>query len=201
VFLGLTVDRELLRATLKFAVPVLALGAAFFGPFASRLQETAQGNLRFTLLQDTLPIIRDHLWLGVGPGLFGGHIALITHSPLYAQYHFPPFKYATGGQLDMFWTHIVAESGILGTAAYLAIVVTCFVVGRQAYRTAMTPLRKALLLGFLYVIPVAVFVSLVSSVLEAGPPATLFWALMGMLMVLARDPAYYPGAGLADRLL
>jgi hypothetical protein len=31
-------------------------------------------------------------------------------------------------------------------------------------------------------------VSLFSSVLEAGPPATLFWALMGLLTVLANTP-------------
>jgi O-antigen ligase len=124
----------------------------------------------------------------VGPGRFGGHIALVTHSPLYAQYHFPPFTYATGGQLDMFWTHTAAESGLLGTAAYLAVIVTCFVVGRRAYRAAVDPRRKAILLGLLYVIPVAVFVSLFSSVLEAGPPATLFWALMGLLAVLANAP-------------
>jgi O-antigen ligase len=172
---------------------VVALGL-LFEPIGNRLQETAQGNLRFTLFRDTLPIIRDHLWFGVGPGRFGGHIALITGSPLYAQYHFPAFAYATGGQVDMFWTHTVAESGLLGTAAYLAIIGTCFVVGRRAYRQAVTPARKALLLGLLYVIPVTVFVSLFSSVLEAGPPATLFWALMGLLTVLANTPDGRGGA-------
>jgi hypothetical protein len=192
-FLGLMVERRLWWATLKYVLPgVVALGL-LFEPIVNRLQETAQGNLRFTLFRDTLPLIRDHLWFGVGPGRFGGHIALITGSPLYAQYHFPAFSNATGGQVDMFWTHTVAESGLLGTAAYLAIIGTCFVVGRRAYRQAVTPARKALLLGLLYVIPVTVFVSLFSSVLEAGPPATLFWALMGLLTVLANAPDGPPG--------
>jgi hypothetical protein len=39
-----------------------------------------------------------------------------------------------------------------------------------------------------------VFVSFVSSVLEAGPPATLFWALMGLLTVLANTPDGRGGA-------
>jgi hypothetical protein len=183
--LGLTVERKLLRATLRVVLPTVAVLGLVFEPVVGRLLETIRGNLRFTLFQDTLPIIRDHLWLGVGPGRFGGNIALITDSPLYAQYHFPPFHYATGGQLDMFWTHTVAESGILGTAAYIAIIITCFVVGKRAYRKAIDPRHRALLLGLLYVIPVAIFVSLVSSTLEASPPATLFWALMGMLTLLS----------------
>jgi O-antigen ligase len=196
--LGLTVERKLWWATLTYVLPgVVALGL-LFEPIANRLQETVQGNLRFTLFRDTLPLIRDHLWFGVGPGRFGGHIALITGSPLYAEYHFPAFAYATGGQVDMFWTHTVAESGLLGTAAYLAIIGSCFVVGRRAYRQAVTPARKALLLGLLYVIPVAVFVSLFSSVLEAGPPATLFWALMGLLTALANTPEGPSVAGSPD---
>jgi O-antigen ligase len=194
LLLGLTVERKVLWALLKFVLPGLVVVGLALEPIASRLQETAQGNLRFTLLRYALPLIRDHLWLGAGPGRFGGHIALITYSPLYAQYHFPPFAYATGGQVDMFWTHTVAESGVLGTAAYVAIIVACFVVGRRAYRQAVTPRRQALLLGLLYVIPVAVFVSFVSSVLEAGPPATLFWALMGLLTVLANTPDGRGGA-------
>jgi hypothetical protein len=194
LFLGLTVERKLWKATLKYVLPGVVVLGLLFEPIVNRLQETAQGNLRFTLFRDTLPIIRDHLWFGVGPGRFGGHIALITGSPLYAQYHFPAFAYATGGQVDMFWTHTVAESGLLGTAAYLAIIGTCFVVGRRAYRQAVTPERKALLLGLLYVIPVTVFVSLFSSFLEAGPPATLFWALMGLLTVLASTPDGRGGA-------
>jgi O-antigen ligase len=183
--LGLTVERKLLHATLRVVLPALLVLGLVLEPVTGRLLETIRGNLRFTLFQDTLPIIRDHLWLGVGPGRFGGHIALITDSPLYAQYHFPPFHYATGGQLDMFWTHTVAETGILGTATYVAIIITCFVVGKRAYREAINPRHKALLLGFLYVIPVAIFVSFVSSALEASSPATLFWALMGMLTLLS----------------
>ena len=98
----------------------------------------------------------------------------------------------------MFWTHTIAESGVLGTAAYLAIIVTCFVVGRRAYCEAIDPGRKALLLGLLYVTPVTVFVSLFSSVLEAGPPATLFWALMGLLTVLANTPEGTSVSGVPD---
>jgi len=157
-------------------------------PFLHRLQDTAKGDLRFALLQATWPVIRDHLLLGVGPGRYGGHVALITNTPLYQQYQLPNFFYGTGGQIDMFWTHLVAEAGLLGTLAYLWIIGACFMVGRRAYRAAVTPRRKALLLGLLYAIPGTVLVSLLSTTLENNPTATLFWTLLGGLTVLAAAP-------------
>jgi O-antigen ligase len=87
----------------------------------------------------------------------------------------------------MFWTHLVAEAGLLGTLAYLWIIGACFMVGRRAYRAAVTPRRKALLLGLLYAIPGTVLVSLLSTTLENNPTATLFWTLGG-LTVLAAAP-------------
>ena len=188
LFLGLTVERKLRRAFVRVIVPGLVVSLILFVPFLHRLQDTTKGDLRFALLQATLPIIRDHLLLGVGPGRYGGHVALITNTPLYQQYQLPNFFYGTGGQIDMFWTHVVAEAGLLGTVAYLWIIGACFMVGRRAYRAAVTPRRKALLLGLLYAIPGTVLVSLLSTTLENNPTATLFWALLGALTVLAAAP-------------
>lgn len=188
VFLGLTVDRKLLRVFLVNVLPALVVMGLLFAPFASRLAEIGKGNLRLTLLQLTLPLIKTHLLFGVGPGRFGGHVALITHTPLYAQYHLTDFFYGTGNQIDMYWTHLLAESGVLGTAAFLAMIVGCFIVGRRAYRLSVSPRRRAVILGLLFVIPVTVFVSLMSATLEAAPGATLFWTYMGMLTVLALSP-------------
>ncbi|HZT97549.1 MAG TPA: hypothetical protein VFB34_12015 [Chloroflexota bacterium] len=188
LIVGLAVDRRLLKAFVTYVVPALVVLLLLAAPFASRLLETTHGNLRLTLLKLSMPLILSHVWLGVGPGRFGGHVALITHTPLYAQYGLTQYFYGTGNQIDMFWTHLVAESGILGSAAFLAAIVACFISGRRAYLRTFDPRRRALLLGLLYAAPVGVFVSLVSPTLEAGPGATLFWALMGMLVVLAASP-------------
>jgi O-antigen ligase len=195
LFLGLTVDRKLAHVFVTHVLPPLVVMAVVFAPFSSRLAEIGKGNLRLQLLQLSLPLIESHLLFGVGPGRFGGHVALITHTPLYAQYHLTDLFYGTGNQIDMYWTHLLAESGILGTAAFLAMIIGCFVVGRKAYRAAQAPRRRAVLLGLLFVIPVTVFVSLVSPTLEAAPGATLFWAYMGMLTVLALSPESLPNAG------
>lgn len=192
LFLGLTVEPKLRRVFFRFIVPGLLAGLLLVVPFLHRLQETTKGDLRFNLLQASVPVIRDHLLLGVGPGRYGGHVALITNTPLYQQYQLPNFFYGTGGQIDMFWTHLVAEAGLLGTLAYLWIIGVCFMVGRRAYRAAVTPRRKALLLGLLYAIPGTVLVSLLSTTLENNPTATMFWALLGGLAVLAAAPDASP---------
>lgn len=192
IFMGVTVERRLLRLFLNYAVPPLLLLTLVALPFFSSINRSDSGSQRLTLLMLTLPLITSHLWLGVGPGMFGGHVALVTNTPLYAQYHLLNHFYGTGNQIDQFWTHLLAEAGILGLVAYGSMVATCFVVGRRAYRRSVTPRRKAMLLGLLWAVPAAVVVSLVSALLEDGPGTTLFWGLMGMLVVLSTAPEESP---------
>lgn len=195
LFLGLTVERRLLRAFVVGILPVLVGGALLFEPFLGRLLQVGNGGGRLQFFQASLPVIQDHLWLGAGPGRFGGHVALMTNSPLYVQYDLTTvFSQQQTQQIDMFWTHLLAESGILGLLVYFAAIVACFLVGRRAYRAAVTPRRKAALLGLLYAIPVAAFISLVAPMLEATNSGTLFWGLMGMLTVLAACPERAPQA-------
>lgn len=185
LFLGLTVERRLLKIFVVYVLPAIVLLALLTVPFLGSFNSVDTGAQRLTFFRLALPLIKSHLLFGAGPGRFGGHVALVTHTPLYAQYHLTGFFYGTGNQIDQFWTHLLAESGILGTLVYLSGIVACFLVGRRAYGSAVTPRRRAIILGLMYAIPVTVLISVTSSTLEAGPGATLFWGLMGMLIVLA----------------
>lgn len=190
LFTGLTVERRLLR---MFLGPVIMLGLLAI-PFVSSINTSDNGGQRLQLFRLTWPLIESHPLLGVGPGLYGGHVALVTHTPLYNLYHVSSFFYGTGNQIDQFWTHLLAESGILGLAAFLFMIVACFLAGRRAYHQSSDPREKAVILGLLAAIPVAIVLSFVSSLLEEGPGATLFWCLMGMLMVVATQARTSPAA-------
>lgn len=181
LFVGLTVDRRVL----KVAIPPIAVLAALAVPFVGAINKVDSGQQRFTLFRLTLPLIKTHLLLGAGPGRYGGHVAAITHTPLYAEYHVANFFYGTGNQIDQFWTHLLAETGILGVVTFLAMIMACFLAGRRAYLDSGDPRRRAIILGLLCAVPSAVVLSAVSSTLEEGPSATLFWGLMGMMSVLA----------------
>ena len=167
-------------------MPIVALLAIAAVPFASSVNTAdASGGQRLKLFQLTWPLIKTHWLLGAGPGRYGGHVADVTHTPLYNEYHVATFFYGTGNQIDQFWTHLLAESGVLGVGAFLMMIIACFVVGRRAYLSATDPRRRAIILGLLCAIPSAILLSVVSSVLEEGPASVLFWGLMGMLVVLA----------------
>jgi hypothetical protein len=199
VFVGLTVDWKVLKVIIP---PVLMMGLVAI-PFVSSVNATDTGAQRLTIFKLALPLIKTHLLLGAGPGRFGGHVALITHTPLYALYHVSNYFYGTGNQIDQFWTHLLAEAGILGVAAFLAMIVPCFLLGRTAYRRSSDPRRRAIILGLLCAVPSAILLSFTSSTLEEGPAATLFWAQMGLLTVLAlagdaepaSDPAHEMDGG------
>jgi O-antigen ligase len=181
LFVGLTVDRKVF----KVALPPVLIAALFALPFLSSVNTNDTGQQRLTLFQLTWPLIKTHLLLGVGPGRFGGHVAAVTNTPLYAEYHVANYFYGTGNQIDQFWTHLLAESGVLGVAAFVSMIVACFLTGRRAYLATDDPRAKSILLGLLCAAPAAVILSFASSVLEEGPAATLFWCLMGMLTVLS----------------
>jgi hypothetical protein len=184
IVVGIFVERRLLKSVL----PVVALLALAIAPFAASVNTADSGAQRLTLFKISLPLIRNHLLLGVGPGRWGGHVADVTNSPLYDQYHVANFFYGTGNQIDQFWTHLMTESGVLGVGAFLMMIVGVFLVGRRAYLTSIDPRRKAIILGLLCAAPSAVLLSFVSSVLEEGPASVLFWGLMGMVVVLALHP-------------
>ncbi|MDQ2673450.1 MAG: O-antigen ligase family protein, partial [Chloroflexota bacterium] len=80
-----------------------------------------QGDLRTLFVVHSLPIIRDHPVLGVGPGRFGGAVAFNYGTPIYEQYGFRPLFWNPAQRtVDNFWLHIVVETGVLGAAAFLA---------------------------------------------------------------------------------
>jgi len=184
IIIGLFVEPKLLKA----ALPPAALLALAVAPFFTSVNTSDNGAQRFTLLKLTWPLIKTHWLLGVGPGRYGGHVADVTNTPLYAEYHVSNFFYGTGNQIDQFWTHLIAESGVLGVGAFLMMLIGCLVIGRRAYLMSADPRRRAIILGLLCAIPSVIILSFVSAALEEGPASVLFWGLMGMLVVLAANP-------------
>ncbi len=65
-------------------------------------------------------LIKQNLFFGVGPGMFGGPVSVMFHSPYYADW--PQFYYKMLnkiGNMDSFWPSLVAEVGIIGSVFYL----------------------------------------------------------------------------------
>lgn len=70
---------------------------------------------------------KDHPVWGVGPGMFGGPTAYKNRSSVYEEYNFHIIL-RTIHSLDQFWPQALAELGIVGTAAFAALIISLLVV-------------------------------------------------------------------------
>lgn len=143
-----------------------------------------RGEYRVYILLKSWEIWRDHLWLGTGPGRYGGHVATLYPSPVYATYDFLPL-YDTYLPLDVFWSRLLTELGLLGAACYgLALfqVARIHWRGRRAPGRLVRGLATGGLLGFLIVLVLGGFAPALEDPLVAIP----FWGWAGVVWALQR---------------
>jgi O-antigen ligase len=138
-----------------------------------------EGDLRVRFIRDGLPIVTDHLLLGVGPGRYGGAVSSIFPSPIYDEYDTGLFRFRT---VHNFWLHLLGESGALGTSVFLALMIGLmlrFVRGaRQASGTLFVVLG-----GAATVVLVVSLNSVTEMVLEGNLPVILAWLVLGIASV------------------
>lgn len=92
----------------------------------SDFNETARGMLTIAGVRIAL----DKFPLGSGFGTFGGWMSRMFYSPLYFQYRLSSREGLSPTNpsflLDTFWTHILAEVGIIGFIFYVLIIISLF---------------------------------------------------------------------------
>ncbi len=112
---------------------------------------TVSGNLRVTVWQNSLRMIRDHPFFGVGPGAFGSaYYAYQTDPWLYSRYAHNHFL------------HIASELGIPGFIFFSSILVTALVLGIKERKNLTDEKRNPLFVG----VVVGLFASLLHAFLD-----------------------------------
>lgn len=143
------------------------------------------GDLRTLFMIQSIPIVRDHPLLGVGPGRFGGAVAHAYPTPIYDEYGFGPlFWNPSQRTVDNFWLHLLVETGVLGAAAFLAAVL---VPGMRVLRAAGASAgwRRIALGGIAAGTAGLAVSSATTMLLEANSIAFLFWLLLGLGVLVA----------------
>ena len=138
------------------------------------------GDLRTLFIIQSLPVIRDHPVVGVGPGRFGGAVASNFGTPVYEEYGFEPlFWRPTQRTVDNFWLHLLGETGILGVAAFLA---AALIPGLRILGAARRSLGwRRILLGGMAAATAGMAVSSgTTMLLEANSIGFAFWFLLGI---------------------
>lgn len=142
-------------------------------------------DLRVLFILNGLRIVKDYPVLGVGPGRYGGAAADIYETPVYVRYDTDElFANPTQRTVDDFWLHLVVESGLLGLAAFLAMIGAALLpIIRGARRAAWG--RKVALAGIAGAVIGLAINALTTMLLESNSVAFLFWFLLGVGSQLA----------------
>lgn len=140
-----------------------------------------RGDTRGRFTQEGIPIILDHLLLGVGPGRYGGAAATIIPSPVYEEYDTSLYGYRT---IHNFWQHLLGESGALGTAVFLTLLAGLLIRFGRAARAALGR-RRVLLAGAATLVLVTGFHSFTEMIYEGNLPALLIWLVFGIASLFA----------------
>jgi len=145
------------------------------------LRGMGSNEVRLFLLRDGLRIVDDHLFVGVGPGRYGGAAAAIYPSPVYAEYD------TTLGHLRTvhnFWLHLVGEVGALGLTIFLGILAALGIRFWLSARTASGP-RFVVLAGCAAAVIVVAVHNVTEMSLEGNVPGILIWLTLGIGSTLA----------------
>lgn len=110
-------------------IPIVLL-LAWDQVFYYFLSDIQSGSARFQLLSKSITIAKDHFPLGSGYGTFASWYSGVVYSPLYAKYKISNIWGLSEGRAsfvsDSFWPMIFAQSGWLGTIAYLLALLGVF---------------------------------------------------------------------------
>ncbi len=103
-------------------------------------------SFRIYALQKALNVWKDYPVIGAGPGMFGGSIAYKNRSPLYEEYNFHTI-YSMMHSLDQLWPQVLAEEGIVGTAAVAGLFISLYMVASASRRHAASREMNGLFTG------------------------------------------------------
>lgn len=183
--LFLVTQRKSRKARTLFIVAIIIIVLAVPSFYLYTAKEIESENyFREYALMKSMEIWKDHPFLGVGPGMYGGVVSLLFNSPIYEQYYFSPrwFTYVSRFRsLDQFWPQILAEMGLLGTFCFGILLFVLWKVSKEAALATKDGFRKRMLSGF-SVVPVVLIAYLFGSGLNLTAFLLTYSVLFGMAL-------------------
>ena len=144
-------------------------------------------DLRTQLILNAIPIFRDHPLLGVGPGRYGGAAADHFDSPVHRQYGTDKLL-RFQQTVDNFWLHLLIEAGILGAAAFAALIGVVVVGLLRRVRHVAAGSRYVMTAGILLATCAGVIITGTTMGLEGNTVAFMFWFVVGIASLYAAKP-------------
>lgn len=187
-FFYLLIQRN--RKVLPIFLAVTAIIIAVAIPYIQTSKElTSETYYRKYTVLKSIEIWKDHPFLGVGPGMYGGWFTPRFDSPVFQEYGFEPQwlemmkKHKT---LDSFWFQHLAESGLFGTLIFIILLITLWRAARQESLVSKDPFRKRMLCGF-STIPIVITAYLFGNVLNVTAFLLTYSVLLGMVLGMKHE--------------
>jgi hypothetical protein len=143
-----------------------------------------RGEYRVYVILKSLDIVLDHPLLGTGPGRYGGHVASLYLSPVYEEHGVLPLD-GVYQPLDVFWSRLLTEFGLLGSSAYvwaMAVAAQAHVAASRAHDHVARGVGVGGLMAFTGVVVIGFF----SPALEDPLVAIPFWVWAGLSWQMSR---------------
>lgn len=132
---------------------------------------------RFKAVIITGKILTEKPFFGLGPGYFGGSVAHYFDSKYHKEYnlfhHFDTKSYKPK-TVDMYWTHVLAEIGIVGIIFYIYVLKSIFKYFYRRHYDAIHFMTLMLLL-------LAILNGFGSMAMEASSPALISFLIAGII--------------------
>lgn len=111
---------------------------------------------RSVMLFTSFKIMKDYFPIGTGFGCYASHSAAVNYSPVYIKYGFNyiyELRNAAEGTFfdDQFWPIIFGQTGVIGTAAYICILVFLFRKVQKLFKVNLKTYTAALVV-FIYLL-------------------------------------------------
>ena len=140
---------------------------------------------RFNFLLMSLPIIRDHLFFGSGPGTWGNYIAILSESRLFSLYDITTYGISS---IDIFLPHLLSELGFIGTISYYSIFIVPYLqIYKNLKKNPHISNFRNFKIGTLLLITLMINASFISMVTEYQSIMMLTASLIGISEKVVRS--------------
>lgn len=156
-------------------------------PFtAENMAVTQAGNFRlFLLFVVSAKVLAISPLFGLGPGTFGSALTMSPSSEMYASLGMTT-QLAPGYAADSNWTTMLAQTGLLGLAAFIFIVTRMASYSVRLLRHSSDPMVRGVSLAQIGVTAGIVVAGFFGPFFEARYTSFYFWVVSGMVAALAR---------------
>lgn len=157
----------------------------------------------FFIVETPRALFPSHIFLGVGPGQYGGGAATLLHNTTaYDELGLPFGIWSVEGQVDSNWTSMLGETGVLGIAAYVGMFISFLFFARRVLKDPeSSDLSKSLSLGFIAATLSYTFQGFLGTHFEVRTLAPFYWLLAAIAVTsyhLDKKDGLYKDENFAD---